>query len=231
MINLQRRADTLLVKTSTRAAYDELLNAADLAAEYGHEDELAAAKRALAEYGDEPSRVTREELLDYHQHKAATLRTLLNDYAGHDLEEALAEAEAQLAALALEAEVRIVSFGYGHHDDAVPADVDDAHLVLDLRPFRDPCVHPDLVQRTGRDEPVHRLVLGTDGIVPLLDATAAAVRAFRADPSAAPVTVAVGGVRGRHRSVAFAISLGTWLRDDFRVAVEHTDIDREILAR
>jgi len=92
--------------------------------------------------------------------------------------------------------VEIVSFGYLHGPP--PA----AHLTLDLRlHFRDPHVDPALREMTAYDEPVRRAVLDTDGIRNLIDATAAAVTAYRSGPSAGPVTVAVGCAGGRHRVV------------------------------
>ncbi|MGW2599531.1 RapZ C-terminal domain-containing protein [Streptomyces klenkii] len=235
IFQLQRLSDELLMKTRARATYDALRTEADACAEYNDEKGLAAATRELEKYGDEiPPHVTTEEFLDYHQIKAAMLRTLVREGDEDGLVDALAEAEEQLAAILRTADVRIVSFGYGHHNDRAPEEL-GAHITLDLRAhFRDPHVHPDLVTLTGLDLPVHRLVMDTDGIRDLLDATAAAVRAFRAGPSAGPVTVAVGCVGGRHRSVAFAVSLSTWLRDEAEaptLVVEHMDIERPVIDR
>src|SRR5213076_1896281 len=98
IIDLQRRSDELLVKTRARAVYDELRTEADNCAEFNDEKGLAAASRALEKYGDtSPPKVTTEELLDYHQTKAATLRGLVDELGDEQFGEDLAEAEAQLA--------------------------------------------------------------------------------------------------------------------------------------
>ncbi|MGO4747074.1 RNase adapter RapZ, partial [Streptomyces sp. 2MCAF27] len=232
IFDLQRQSEELLARTRTRAEYDELRGRADNCAEFNDEEGLAAASRALKEYGDTPPpKVTTEEVVEYYKTRTATLRALAAELDGEEFREALADAEAKLAELTRSVDVRIISFGYGHHGDALPDGL-APEIVLDLRRhFRDPHVHPELVQLTGHDEPVHRLVMDTEGIVPLIEATVAAVRAFRSGPSAGPVTVAVGCAGGRHRSVAFSISLGTWLRDEMSVTVEHLDDERDIIQR
>lgn len=124
--------------------------------------------------------------------------------------------------------VEIISFGYGHA--APPA----AHLTLDLRVhFRDPHVDPALRELTARDERVRRAVLRTPGVGELVDATAAAVRAYLAAPSAGPVTVAVGCVGGRHRSAVVADTLRIVLLDDHDIPadVHHRDIDQPVIRR
>ena len=106
------------------------------------------------------------------------------------------------------ATVTVKSFGYLHGQPP------GAHITLDLRShFRDPHVSPELRHMTADDEPVRLAVLGTPGILPLIDATAAAVLAYLAGPSAGPVTVAVGCAGGRHRAPTVARALGTILRD------------------
>lgn len=126
------------------------------------------------------------------------------------------------------AAVEIISFGYGHG----PAP--EAHLTVDVRHhFRDPHVDPALRELTARDERVRRAVLRTPGVGELVDATAAAVRAFLAGPSAGPVTVAVGCVGGRHRSAVVADTLRIVLLDDHDIPadVRHRDIDRPVISR
>ncbi|WP_405944725.1 ATPase [Streptomyces sp. NBC_00932] len=123
--------------------------------------------------------------------------------------------------------VRIVSFGYLH--EAPPA----AHLTIDLRQhFRDPHVDPALRYMTAEDEPVHRAVLATAGIAELVEATARAVDAFAAGPSAGPLTVADGCAGGRHRAPSFASALADRLRlAGHVVTVEHRDIHRPVVER
>jgi hypothetical protein len=74
------------------------------------------------------------------------------------------------------AAVEIVSFGYLH--DAPPT----GHLTIDLRPFRDPHVSPELRHMTANDEAVRGAVLGTPGISSLVAATAAGGRGVRGRP-------------------------------------------------
>ncbi|MFF6823674.1 ATPase [Streptomyces longwoodensis] len=123
--------------------------------------------------------------------------------------------------------VEIVSFGYLH--DAPPT----AHLTIDLRHhFRDPHVSPELRYMTAEDAPVRAAVLGTPGITALVDATATAVTAFAAGPSAGTVTVADGCAGGRHRAPTFALALAERLRSEgHRVTVAHRDLHRPVVQR
>ncbi|MFE0853903.1 RapZ C-terminal domain-containing protein [Streptomyces mutabilis] len=125
------------------------------------------------------------------------------------------------------AAVEIVSFGYLH--DAPPV----AHLTIDLRHhFRDPHVSPELRHMTAADEPVRTAVLNTPGITALVDATATAVTAFAAGPSAGAVTVADGCAGGRHRAPTFAAALAARLRTDgHEVTVTHRDMARPVVQR
>ncbi|MFJ5949719.1 ATPase [Streptomyces noursei] len=125
------------------------------------------------------------------------------------------------------ATVEIVSFGYLH--DAPPK----AHLTIDLREhFRDPHVSPELRYMTAEDEPVRAAVLGTAGIPALVAATAAAVDAFAAGPSAGTVTVADGCAGGRHRAPTFALALAERLTAaGHHVSVHHRDLDKDVVQR
>lgn len=119
------------------------------------------------------------------------------------------------------AAVVITSFGYLHGPP--PA----AHITLDLRDhFRDPHVSPELRYLTARDEPVRRAVLATPGIPHLVDAAVSAVTAYRAGPSAGPVTVAVG-CAGRHRAATVAEVLAARLG----ASVTHRDLDKAVVDR
>ncbi|KUN95923.1 ATPase [Streptomyces resistomycificus] len=123
--------------------------------------------------------------------------------------------------------VEIVSFGYLH--DAPPA----AHLTIDLRHhFRDPHVSPELRYMTADDEPVRTAVLNTPGIAALVEATATAVAAFAAGPSAGTVTVADGCAGGRHRAPTFARALADRLSSaGHRVTIRHRDMARDVVQR
>ncbi|MFC4497892.1 ATPase [Streptomyces ovatisporus] len=125
--------------------------------------------------------------------------------------------------------VLITSFGYLH------GEAPEAHVTLDLRHhFRDPHVSPELRYMTADDRPVREAVLRTPGILPLIDATAAAVRAYQAGPSTGPVTVAVGCAGGRHRAATVARTLASVLRDEsegLRVVVADRDLSRPVVQR
>ncbi|MBB4913345.1 RapZ C-terminal domain-containing protein [Streptosporangium saharense] len=129
--------------------------------------------------------------------------------------------------IATSTQVRIESFGYLHGEP--PA----AHLTIDLRQhFRDPHVSPQLRYLTARNEPVRAAVLSTPGITDLIEASAAAVRAFACGPSAGPVLVADGCAGGRHRAPTFAAALADRLRAaGFTVALSHRDLDKPVVQR
>lgn len=120
--------------------------------------------------------------------------------------------------------VKIISFGYGH------ADPPPAHLTLDVRThFRDPHVSPELRHLTGTDQAVIDAVMATSGVHELINAVLAAVAAFRAAPTPSPVTVAVGCVGGRHRSVVIASFIAALLPG--KVGLVHRDIGQPVIGR
>ncbi|WP_420032267.1 ATPase [Streptomyces sp. cg28] len=125
------------------------------------------------------------------------------------------------------AAVKITSFGY-LHDTPPPA-----HLTIDLRHhFRDPHVSPELRHMTADDEPVCEAVMGTLGIAELVEATARAVEAFAAGPSAGAVTVADGCAGGRHRAPVFARLLaGRLTAAGHQVTVQHRDMHQAVVNR
>lgn len=140
----------------------------------------------------------------------------------HSTREAAEQVEAQLASA-----IEVTSFGYLH--DAAP----DAHLTIDLRHhFRDPHVSPELRYMTADDAPVRAAVMGTPGVPPLVQATAAAVSAFTNGPSAGVVTVAVGCQGGRHRAPTVARALAERLTAaGHSVVVTHRDLDKPVVQR
>lgn len=232
LADLQRESDRLRVTAARRSAYDELCKRyADLtalAAEGTHREQCEAVRDELASYvGNEPAPLDPLDVLAYHRRKVEVYRGL--DEAGvPDAEEALAEAEAQLAdALrAAPAEIELVSFGYLHGD--APA----ADLVIDMRHhFRDPHVNPGLRELTAEHELVMRAVFATEGVPELARAILAAVTAFRSGPSAGRVRIAVGCAGGRHRSAAMVNWLAMQYGTETRVATEHRDIHLPVVNR
>lgn len=126
----------------------------------------------------------------------------------------------------METAVEITSFGYLH--DAPPT----AHLTVDLRPFRDPHVSPQLRYMTADDAPVQAAVRATPGIRELVDAVAATVTAFAARPGAGIVTVASGCSGGRHRAPTFARDLAAQLTAaGLNVTVQHRDLHKPVVQR
>ncbi|MEV3927056.1 RapZ C-terminal domain-containing protein [Actinomadura coerulea] len=125
-------------------------------------------------------------------------------------------------------EIAITTFGYLH--DAPPS----AHITLDLRThFRDPHVDPALRSLTAHDAAVRDAVHTTPGIPAVIDAAAAAVRAYLAGPSDGPVTVAVGCAGGRHRAASVGIALADALTDTTGqpVTLVHRDLGRPVVDR
>jgi UPF0042 nucleotide-binding protein len=124
--------------------------------------------------------------------------------------------------------VEITTFGYLH--GAPP----EAHITLDLRQhFRDPHVSPEMRHLTARDAKVRAAVLATPGIVPLIEATAAAVAAYQAGPSAGRVTVAVGCAGGRHRAATVGRTLAAMLAERHAgpITLTHRDLGKDVVNR
>ncbi|MEV7595597.1 RNase adapter RapZ [Streptomyces sp. NPDC089922] len=132
--------------------------------------------------------------------------------------------------------VEIITFGYLHG----PAP--EVHLSIDLRHhYRDPhAVAPEARHLTGRDEQIHRIVMDTPGIRPLIRSTASAAVAMLSGPSAAAVPLRIGSgcAGGRHRSVVVGRMLRTAIRAaahaqglDAAITLIHRDIERPVVAR
>jgi len=124
-------------------------------------------------------------------------------------------------------DLRVYSFGYGHNEPLPTTD-----LVADVRHrFRDPHIDPQLREMTGRDQPVIDKVLGTDGVDRYISALWKVAAALLATGTGS-VSVAVGCVGGRHRSVVIADELarrataGGW-----STVVEHLHVDRPVIQR
>lgn len=123
-------------------------------------------------------------------------------------------------------DLHVYSFGYGH--DHPPA----ADIVVDVRDrFRDPHISPELRELTGRDREVVDKVLGTEGVAEYVDALVGLVTAI-ASHHCGSVTVAVGCVGGRHRSVVIAELLAEAVREFGMTAeVEHLHVHLPVLER
>lgn len=121
--------------------------------------------------------------------------------------------------------ITVVSFGYGH--ETPPA----AHITVDVRDlFRDPHIDPAMRQMTGRDQAVIDSVMSRPGAENFAWGLASA--ALDLEPCGGDITVAIGCVGGRHRSVVLAERLDYALvRYGVDSRVEHRDIDKPVLDR
>lgn len=120
--------------------------------------------------------------------------------------------------------IRVVSFGFKY---GLPVDAD---LVFDLRFLPNPHFVDGLRPLTGREPEVAAYVLEAEETRELL----ADVQALLAHTvpryereGKAYLTIAVGCTGGRHRSVAIAEHLASWLRQGGHDAVvAHRDVER-----
>jgi UPF0042 nucleotide-binding protein len=120
--------------------------------------------------------------------------------------------------------VRVVSFGFKY---GLPVDAD---LVFDLRFLPNPHFVPELRPLTGRDPAVAAYVLDSDATKELLrdiqELLGHALPRYESEGKAY-LTIAVGCTGGRHRSVAVAEHLASWLRQTGHDAVvAHRDAER-----
>ncbi|MEU9056244.1 RNase adapter RapZ [Streptomyces sp. NPDC048384] len=230
VVDLQSRGDELLFQTVTRATYDQLQHDHGVATEFNDGALEASTKAALAEYEEEPHKVTAEELLDYYRQKRAALRELVAELGAEEFGDRLDEAELQYSEAfhAAPAHITYESFGYLH------GPVPEADLVFDMRPFKDPHLDPNLRDLTANHELVMRAVFNTSGVRELGLAIHAAVAAYRSNPLAGSIRVAVGCAGGRHRSAAMV----RWLlmqhheeRDEIKVVSEDRDIEKPVVER
>jgi rhodanese/phosphatase family RapZ-like protein len=124
-------------------------------------------------------------------------------------------------------QLRVVSFGYGHGEDLPAAD-----HTADVRDwFKDPHVSPELRELTGRDQAVIDNVLETEGVVDYLDGLYRLANTLR-NLQVRTVTIAIGCVGGRHRSVVIAQQLADMAEGaGWTVQVEHLHVDRPVIRR
>jgi UPF0042 nucleotide-binding protein len=133
-----------------------------------------------------------------------------------------------LADLSEQSQVAITSFGYGHG----PAS--QADLTIDARRhLRNPHADPAIRYLTGLDPAVRYHVLTTPGARSVVRIAVTFATNLLVDTAAQQfrlVTIAVGCVGGRHRSVAMAEAVTAGLRaHSIAVEVEHRDIHRPVI--
>jgi UPF0042 nucleotide-binding protein len=120
--------------------------------------------------------------------------------------------------------VTVVSFGYKH---GVP---NEADLVFDVRFLPNPHFVPELRPSTGEDEPVSKYVLERDETRELLKHLYGLLEFLLPryqDEGKSYLTIAIGCTGGRHRSVAIAREIASWIeKNGRRATVRHRDITR-----
>ena len=122
--------------------------------------------------------------------------------------------------------IRITTLGLGHG----PAPATDIPLI-DLRPYRDPHVSPQMRQMTARDQLVRDTVRTTPGIPQLLAATVTEITAYAArHPQQDTITAATACVGGKHRAAAFGMDLQEALQVlGYTVTRHDRDIDKPVI--
>lgn len=130
--------------------------------------------------------------------------------------------------------IHIVSFGF-KQPEGVPTYAD---VILDVRDwFHDPHVSPELRELTGLDQAVVDSVVIQPGFQQYVTTIVAfLIRLEIMKPRG--ITIAIGCVGGRHRSVVVARAIDDLLRREFTmdglddgVTLSHRDISRSVLAR
>ncbi|MFD5564512.1 RapZ C-terminal domain-containing protein [Kitasatospora griseola] len=125
--------------------------------------------------------------------------------------------------------INIISLGLGH----APAPRTDVP-VIDMRPFRDPHVTPDMRNRTALDDDITTHVLNTPGVREHLDAAVAEIVSYATGPGRHQdtITVVTACVGGRHRAPAAAWRIGALLSNKgWDVNVDHRDLHRPVIER
>lgn len=131
----------------------------------------------------------------------------------------------------MSAQLRVVSFGYGHNEDLADYDI-VPDITVDVRDwFRDPHIDPALREMTGLDQAVIDKVRSTPGVLDFVDSLYWAVLSLLRT-GIRDVTVAIGCVGGRHRSVVIAQLLADRAAEPGRKAtVTHLHVDRPVIRR
>lgn len=117
--------------------------------------------------------------------------------------------------------IKITSFGYGHGNPP------RATITIDIRNIlQDPHTTTDLRGLTGGHAPVIRHVLATPGTGAIID-NVTALAVSLADGTDQPISIAVGCIGGRQRSVVIADQLSSRLdAEGLPVEVTHLDVER-----
>lgn len=123
------------------------------------------------------------------------------------------------------AQLKVISFGYGHGEKLPAAD-----HTGDLRDwFQDPAITDELLGLTGRDQPVIDNVLNTPGVRAYIH-NMVTLAVGLIDLHVRTVTIAVGCVGGRYRAPVIAEELARRVKQlGGTVQVEHLHVDRDVM--
>lgn len=120
--------------------------------------------------------------------------------------------------------ITVVSFGYKH---GLPVDAD---LIWDVRFMPNPNYIQGLRNKTGKDEPVRRFVMGTPQAERFGDMFFNLVGdslPYYVQEGKSYLTIAIGCTGGHHRSVVMTEALAGYLsKRGYKVRILHRDIDR-----
>lgn len=120
--------------------------------------------------------------------------------------------------------ITVVSFGYKH---GLPVDAD---LIWDVRFMPNPNYIQHLRNKTGKDEPVKRFVLGTPQAERFGDMFFTLVGdslPYYVEEGKSYLTIAIGCTGGHHRSVVMTEALANYLsKRAYKVRILHRDIER-----
>ncbi len=123
--------------------------------------------------------------------------------------------------------IHVLSFGFKF---GVPMDAD---LVFDVRFLPNPYYEESLRALSGKDEPVYRYVMeseGADVYLRRLSDFILYLLPLYAREGKSQLVIGIGCTGGRHRSVAIAEYLGQLLREQhYDARVEHRDIQKDVL--
>lgn len=195
---------------------------------------LDAADEVIAKRYDEvrrPHPREAETVLDSVREERADLAELreladividTSGYNVHDLRRRIEQEFSEPTERAMRVSIRSFGFKHGH-----PQDVD---LMLDVRFLPNPHWEEALRPHTGLEAPVRDYVLGNPDTQEFLarveDLLGFLLPRYEAE-GRAYLSVGVGCTGGRHRSVALAEAIGSWLADrGVAVSVHHRDLAR-----
>ena len=119
--------------------------------------------------------------------------------------------------------VTIISFGFKH---SAPPTCD---FVFDIRSLPDPYFHPELKPLTGKDKAIHDyLFMHGEAMIRWNEILQTIETAYKNGKTA--MTIAIGCIGGRHRSVAFVERLQNLVLPNITITIQHRDLKTDLLS-